>query len=281
MINQVTTNSAQGFRGINLACGGKLCRQPGWTNADHNPSAKDVDNIDLLGPLPYPDKTFDVVYHSQFIEHLPTDKALAFMKECHRILKPQGVLRVVTPDLQNQVVEYLQMLEEVRAKPQDQASRLRYDWIRLEMLDQLTRHQAGGDMIEFLRSSGGQVQDYLWQRMGRSGKNLIPPVEDVAAGRSLKGMLRAVRDQGQAMVQRVTPLVLRVGRFRLSGESHLCMYDDYLLSALLAQAGFQHITTVGAKQSCVPNWDQTLLDCDEQGYPDGDVSLFMEAVRQA
>ncbi len=59
------------------------------------------------------------------------------------------------------------------------------------------------------------------------------------------------------------------------------MYDEYSLSALLAQSGFQQITKVSALQSNIPDWSRTLLDCDEQGYPDGEVSLFMEAVRQA
>ena len=269
------------FRGINLACGGKLCRETGWTNADHNPSARDVRHVDLLAPLPFPDKTFNVVYHSQFIEHLPTELALAFMKECHRILKPQGVLRVVTPDLRNQALEYLRTLNAVLASPTDEKARLRYDWIRLEMLDQLTRHTPGGDMVGFLNSSGHRIQDYLWKRMGRSGKNLIPPSEDAGSGKSLKDGLRALRDGGRSLWGQMTPRALRVGRFRLSGESHLCMYDEYSLSALLAQSGFQHITKVGALQSCIPDWNRTLLDCDEQGYPDGEVSLFMEAVRQA
>lgn len=271
---------AAGFRGINLACGGKLCQQTGWVNADHNPSARDVKHVDLLAPLPFPDKTFDVVYHSQFIEHLPAELAVSFMKECHRILKPKGVLRLVTPDLRNQAREYLRMLEAVLAAPDDEDARLRYDWIRLEMLDQLTRHTPGGDMVGFLSNSGHRIQDYLWERMGRSGKNLIPPPEDAASRKSLKDRLRAIRDGGRSLRRRMTPRALALGRFRLSGESHLCMYDEYSLSGLLAQSGFQHITKVSALESRIPDWNRTLLDCDEQGYPDSEVSLFMEAVRQ-
>lgn len=277
--HSTTSNSATGFCGINLACGGKLCREAGWINADHNPSARDVQHVDLLAPLPFPDKTFDVVYHSQFIEHLPDDRALAFMNECHRILRPQGVLRVVTPDLRNQALEYLCTLEAVLAAPSDETARLRYEWIRLEMLDQLTRHTPGGDMVGFLNASGHRIHDYLWERMGRSGKNLIPPNEDTSQGRSLKNVLRHVRDLGRSFMHSMTPQIWRVGQFRLSGESHLCMYDEYSLSALLAQAGFQQIAKVSALQSRIPEWNRTLLDCDEQGYPDGGVSLFMEASR--
>lgn len=130
MTHQVSSRTVAGFAGINLACGGKLCREPGWINGDHSPSTKDVIRINLLRSLPFPGNTFDVVYHSQFIEHLPYEKALAFMRECHRILKPNGVLRVVTPDLRNQAAEYLRNLQAVLNSPSDEDAKLRYDWIR-------------------------------------------------------------------------------------------------------------------------------------------------------
>jgi predicted SAM-dependent methyltransferase len=268
------------YRGINLACGGKLCHQAGWINADHNPCAREVLQVDLLAPLPFPDKTFDVVYHSQFIEHLPAELAVSFMKECHRILKPMGVMRIVTPDLRNQAHEYLSKLAAVLAAPDDEDNRLRYDWIRLEMLDQLTRHTSGGEMVGFLRNSGHRIQDYLWERMGRSGKNLIPPPGDAALSASFKNLLRAIRNGGRSLRRRIMPRALALGRFRLSGECHLCMYDEYSLSTLLVQSGFQHIAKVSALESRIPDWNRTLLDCDEKGYPDGKVSLFMEAVRR-
>ena len=281
MTGSSTLHPSTGFAGINLACGGKLCREPGWINADHNPSAKDVVKVDLLGQLPFPDQSFDVVYHSQFIEHLPADKALAFMRECFRILKPKGVLRVVTPDLQDQATEYLRTLQAVLASPDDEQARLRYEWIRLEMLDQLTRHASGGEMVPFLQDSGLKVRDYLVQRMGRSGENLIPVPEDAATVSTAKKLLRPVRDGLRAGKDKLLPTAHAVGSFRLSGESHLCMYDAYLLSQLLRRAGFDCIAKVGARDSRLPGWDKTLLDCDPQGRPDCGVSLFMEAARPA
>lgn len=279
MSNKSSFKATADFAGINLACGGKLCREPGWINGDHSPSEKDVIKINLLKPFLYPDNTFDVVYHSQFIEHLPYQKALAFMSECHRILKPGGVLRVVTPDLHNQAVEYLRNLQAVLDSPGDEGAKLRYDWIRLEMLDQLTRHTSGGDMITFLSQSGRNIRDYLWQRMGRSGENLIPSYEGEIKGLSIKDLLRNIKRQVIDSLNKITPEPIRVGRFRLSGESHLCMYDEYLLSILFAKSGFGNIVKVGAKESGIPNWDLTQLDCDRQGNPDGQCSLFMEAVK--
>jgi len=274
-------NSAPAFHAINLACGGKLCRNEGWINADHNPSARDVMHVNLLGKLPFPDSSFDVIYHSQFIEHLSSDMGLAFMKECNRILKPQGVVRVVTPDLRNQALEYLLALDNVLAQPGHEGAKLRYQWIRLEMLDQLTRNTSGGEMVGFLNESGLRISDYLWARMGRSGKNLIPAGELNRREPSWKTLLRGIRDLGRSIHVNLTPRSLRVGQFRLSGESHLCMYDEYSLSVLLEQAGFQAISKTSALQSRIPDWNKTLLDCDEQAYPDGGTSLFMEATKLA
>lgn len=203
------------------------------------------------------------------------------MGECYRILKPNGVLRVVTPDLENQAAEYLRNLQAVLHSPNDENARLRYDWIRLEMLDQLTRHTSGGDMVKFLMLSGRKIRDYLCQRMGRSGENLIPALECEQKAVSIKDVMRAIRRHAIAGLNNIIPEPLRVGRFCLSGESHLCMYDEYLLSVLFAKSGFERIVKVSAKESGIPDWDLTRLDCDTQGNPDGQVSLFMEAVKPA
>lgn len=270
----------QGFSAVNLACGGKLCRQPGWINADHSPSTNEVMRVNLLKRLPFPDDSFDVVYHSQFIEHLPFEMARGFLDECHRVLKLGGVLRVVTPDLANQAAEYLRNLHEVVQDPGNAAARERYDWIRLEMLDQLTRHASGGAMVRFLADSGETMRNYLRQRMGRSGENMIPSVANAQASSLralLAGVKRRVRDAGGGLVSES----LRVGRFRLCGESHLCMYDQHLLSTLLSGSRFADIQRVGAKESRIPGWNETLLDCDAQGNPDCQVSLFMEARKPA
>jgi SAM-dependent methyltransferase len=47
-----------------------------------------------------------VIYSSHFIEHLSREAAAAFLRECHRVLKPGGVCRIVTPDLQALVERY-------------------------------------------------------------------------------------------------------------------------------------------------------------------------------
>ncbi|GGI82068.1 class I SAM-dependent methyltransferase [Legionella impletisoli] len=268
-----------GFLGINLACGGKLCNARGWINADHNPSNKSVQRIDLRKRIPYQDNTFDVVYHSQFIEHLPYEKGLEFLKECFRILKPNGVIRVVTPDLQNQTKEYLENLQALLANPRDEVISEKYYWIRLEMLDQLTRHTPGGEMIKFLNSPSVKLHDYLRERLGRSAEMMLgaQPINEV---NKLKRNLKLYKGKTRRTISRLIPRAFSVGKFRLSGETHLCIYDRFLLSKALCYSGFSDITHVSANESRIPNWEKTLLDSDINGSPDCQKSLFMEATKQ-
>lgn len=55
--------------------------------------------LDLREPIPLPDGCAAVVYSEHFFEHLdyPTD-ALAFLRECHRLLEPDGRFSVGVPD---------------------------------------------------------------------------------------------------------------------------------------------------------------------------------------
>jgi predicted SAM-dependent methyltransferase len=57
--------------------------------------------------IPHASGTADAIYSSHMIEHLVRDDAWTFLRECHRVLKPGGRLRLVVPDLHALVHEYL------------------------------------------------------------------------------------------------------------------------------------------------------------------------------
>lgn len=51
--------------------------------------------------MPFEDSAVDFVYSSHFLEHLPKCDAARLLRDCFRILKPDGVIRVVVPDLEH------------------------------------------------------------------------------------------------------------------------------------------------------------------------------------
>jgi len=56
---------------------------------------------------PFEDESFDAVYSEHMFEHiLPVDGA-AFLRESYRILKPGGILRITTPDLEKYLLGYV------------------------------------------------------------------------------------------------------------------------------------------------------------------------------
>lgn len=81
----------------------------GWLNTDLFASPG-VMALDATAPYPFPDATFDFVFSEHMIEHVPYEAALRMLKECYRILKPGGVIRVVTPDLAKVLSVYTQPL---------------------------------------------------------------------------------------------------------------------------------------------------------------------------
>lgn len=73
----------------------------------------------LINGIPYPDNTFDVVYHSHVLEHIDKSNAFDALLENYRVLKLGGTLRVCVPDLEFIVKNYLHSLEISRASGLD------------------------------------------------------------------------------------------------------------------------------------------------------------------
>ena len=70
---------------------------------------------DVNNGLPFHDNVFDIVYHSHFITHIDRDVAFFVTKECHRILRPGGIVRVVLPDLEQIVNLYNEAMADLDA----------------------------------------------------------------------------------------------------------------------------------------------------------------------
>jgi predicted SAM-dependent methyltransferase len=92
---------------LHLGCG--TVYKDGWINIDNN-SDFNIQKLDLAydlaNGLPFPDNYADYIFHEHFIEHLSYRDGSVFLRECLRVLKPGGIMRFSTPDLNEAIREY-------------------------------------------------------------------------------------------------------------------------------------------------------------------------------
>lgn len=268
---------------LNVGCGNKFHRA--WTNIDMVAADPAVRAANLIEGIPFDTGTFDVVYHSQVLEHIPKDNASAFLAECLRVLRPGGILRVVVPDMEDMAREYLRLLDQNLSNPSARSA-ADYDWIMLEMYDQVVRNHTGGAMADYLRQPAMVNEDYVVARIGKVATDLIRRTRQSQASRSdgwwsRLGRATPAKAGGwvrKKLLARWGSEALKVGSFRLGGEVHLWMYDRYSLARALGQAGFVDVSHVGPNTSAVPDWSRYELDVRGGAVVDP-TSLFMEARR--
>jgi predicted SAM-dependent methyltransferase len=70
----------------------------GWINVDVLPGAADV-LADFTAALPFRTGSIDLLHSEDLLEHLDEQSGKRFLAECHRVLRPRGVMRLLTPDL--------------------------------------------------------------------------------------------------------------------------------------------------------------------------------------
>jgi SAM-dependent methyltransferase len=270
-------------RFLNIGCGQRF--HPDWTNIDLVPSSPAVQAVDIQNGLPFPAETFAVVYHSHVLEHLPRQRALALLLECYRVLVPGGVIRVAVPDLERIVGLYGEALE--RASRGEPRWAQRYEWMLLELYDQVARERPGGDMLAYLRREPLPEAAFVYERLGSEARKIVQSRPRPAPRPALRDLVRRARAMprflltilAQRMLAANDRRALEIGRFRQSGEVHRWMYDHYSLALLLTQAGFQSPVQQTASQSAISCWSRFSLDTE----PDGSVykpdSLYMEALK--
>jgi predicted SAM-dependent methyltransferase len=253
------------MRLLNLGCGYHY--HPTWVNVNFRVTGPGVIPYNLNRPLPFADQTFDAVYHSHLLEHFPKRYALIFLQECFRVLKPAGLIRVVVPDLEQIIRLYLTLLEQ--SLQGNEEAQKRYDWIMLELFDQMVRNQSGGEMHTYWKQNPMPAEDFVVERFGSEVLNALAVLR-----RSAKVATPANSTSPNLAEE---PEAQQIGEFRLSGEIHQWMYDRYSMRVLLQKAGFRNIRVCWADESNIPDFNTYLLDMEADGSVCKPDSLFMEA----
>jgi SAM-dependent methyltransferase len=88
---------------LNIGCGPN--RKQGWINIDLSTEAEL--SLDMRERIPFDDGSAMIIYSEHFFEHLDYPKdAKHFLRECFRVLEPNGVFRVGVPDTLVALLDY-------------------------------------------------------------------------------------------------------------------------------------------------------------------------------
>lgn len=271
---------------LNIGCGQNFHHN--WTNVDLVPVSAEVEAVDIRKGLPFDAESFDAVYHSHVLEHLAPQSGIELIRDCRRVLRLGGILRVAVPDLEQVARLYLQSLE--LAAGGDETGINQHQWMTLEFLDQLTRTQSGGKMGPYMQQTPASIRDFVRGRMGDEFDKLDPenqrpdpvvaqvpkpetlPV-DLPHSKPFKWAEKAVR----TLLGKHAVAGLREGCFRQSGEVHRWMYDRISLRQLLLENGFADVRKCRADESRIDQFAMYELDTVDGRARKPD-SLFMEGV---
>jgi len=188
---QTVRVAAEPLLRVNIGCG--TTAPLGWYNIDNSPTIwlsrlplarrlfrtpawpRNVRRFNVLKGVPFADETVDVIYSSHTFEHFTYADSLALARECFRVLKPGGMLRLVVPNLEQLVHDYL-------ADPDPMASHrfisrllLGHTW--RDLLHAGAHHSQMFDarsLVAMLKVAG-----FLDPRPSRFGDSRIPDLHEV------------------------------------------------------------------------------------------------------
>ncbi|MDG2013316.1 MAG: methyltransferase domain-containing protein [Pirellulaceae bacterium] len=263
-------------RFLNVGCGAHF--HPGWCNIDLVANHPDVIEYDIRGGLPFADNSFDAAYHSHVLEHLTPTQGEALILECHRVIRPGGVLRVVVPDLEQISRIYLRMLGD--AWEGNSTAEKNYEWMKLELLDQMVRHQSGGLMGPYMVDSNKTNADFVRSRIGSELESCQSQSMPAPNKTNLRDWWSKQKQQVATwtvslLMGREQATAFQEGLFRQQGEIHRWMYDRLSLKKLCEQCGFSDFQIHQADASSIEEFASYQLDSHKTRVRKPD-SLFVE-----
>lgn len=262
---------------LNLACGDFYVKEKHWVNLDWYPHSECAQKANLIERIKFPDATFEVVYISHFVEHIPKEKSDFILSECYRVLKPNGILRIVVPNFENIVRGYLRNLENNEFE--------KAEFNTIELLNQCVRSKSGGT-LSVCRGGAELNEDfrnYISSRTGFIYKKHL--TEDKNTRRNGIRIPKVTRTKLQwVYCKLLTKLMLEWFvqnhvNFTNTGELHKRVYDEEILSKQLFGVRFIQVLRISAPESQIVNFQHVPLDLDENGnIRNRDESMFLKAV---
>ena len=252
---------------LNLGCGNSIINS--WVNVDISPLADNVKKMNFLNGLNFSNESFDVVYMSHVLEHIPIEDVLNVSSEIYRVLRPGGILRIVVPNLEAIAQEYLQELQLERDSGEVSWRR---SWLTLELLDQMTRRNSGGLMkvwYEEVASQSKEISDFVSWRVGqriktRVDRQLFPKTTFALPWLASKSLKKS-KKRGWFLKEKLR-----------KGEKHLWMWDELSLKELSDLTGFSKFTRYSATTSQLSDFFRE-IDQDALGNPrKGTSSIYVE-----
>lgn len=250
------------------------------------PEGPSLINHRLDEPLPFDDELFDAIYSFHVIEHLRPRPNEHLMHDMYRLLKPGGIYRVATPDLEFLATEYLQRLHEQMASESVETC-ARYQWALCNLIDQSTREISGGEMLEVIcrrefseehvRHMNGDMLRYLFPgSLPTTPQSALTPTPFVSPNMPRRA-LRALRRIAKAITRPLrSPSPPGRSYLELAYERNLWLWDRVSLPRLFSQAGFRNVVATDHRTSSIPDWSRYNFDQSVFGDYPLEPSLYME-----
>lgn len=98
--------SSNGATHLHLGCGPKYLS--GFMNIDGNLLNKLDLWLDVRNGLPFPPNSVESIYSTHMFEHFYPDELDRLLRECQRVLKAGGGMRLIVPNLESAIQAYTQ-----------------------------------------------------------------------------------------------------------------------------------------------------------------------------
>tara|TARA_B100000989_G_C19455570_1_gene433850 strand:+ start:163 stop:984 length:822 start_codon:yes stop_codon:yes gene_type:complete len=273
------------MRFLNIACGNTLIDNELWTNIDFTSTNKSVKRMNVLSKLPFNNGSFDVIYTSHFVEHIPKEDLSGFYKECFRLLKPGGMIRIVMPDFEFLMKEYFFHIENRDID--------KLEFVSLLIFDQCVRNNRGGSLQKYLYDLGlsddDSMKEYVFELIGDdSGFISQGSLERNFYKRSFRKIIHnpsLILDALTFFRNYAVSFLFSKGfrkqniSYASLGEKHMWLYDNFLMSEILKKENYRNISK---EKFNTTSWKENIfINLDEKNSipRKGTHQIFIEAYK--